>query len=166
MDTALQTPMARSVARKAGLRQGTTAFDGPATALDAYVDPVAGFYAHQFEIDLTGMSRVRFSAQSPILCYLLYSPSTSGASSEAGSSILEPTDWTPLAGILDEPGHPSDGDYFILNANAAFASTSGRLLWVTLAEEHKIPLRVAPSSDASIPFFFFFAGFSIALQAE
>lgn len=150
--------MAHAVARKAGLRQGTTVFDGPATALDAYIDPVAGFYAHQFEIDLTGMSRVRFSAQSPILCYLLYSPT--GAS----GSIIDPGDWTPLIGTLDQPGHPSDGDPFSLAANAAFAPF-GSLLWVTLAEEHKMPLRVAPSSSTT-PFFFFFAGFSIALQAE
>lgn len=93
-DVALQTPTARGVARKAGLRRGSAP---PITSvISDFLSVAEQPLARQYLVDLTGATRARFYSDAPI--YLLRSGSLESAELDPGDyvSFLDDT-FTPFS---------------------------------------------------------------------
>lgn len=174
---ALETQNARGVARKAGLRAGTSTpsntvrtlldvlvLDGPSLALVASPEGESeqfGIQTHQWELDLSGISRIRLEASGAFLAVAFVSPNS------ANTSDLEtdPFDTDYLRGILDEPGHPDNGTEIRLSGGYDIAEPS-QLLWIELSEEKRVPVRFYVASLFLATAFSFSQPFALSVQGE
>lgn len=147
LDEALETPMARAIARKAGLRSAGEATRTRAlTAVDAYIDPIAPLsigaevyvFSYQWLVDFTGATQVRATSQADTNVFLNYA--------DPLSTAVDAVEYPALTGF-DELGNE-------LNVGASILSSSGDLGWLTLAPERRVPLRIVvfPQEETSYSF--------------
>lgn len=122
-ETAFHRRFAKTVARRAGLRQGPASLP-PRTVIDAYIDPGEPPYARQYLTDLTHARRVRFYSRSSIPVYVFVSVDD--------SAELRPGDYEALV----------DGD------SNPVAASLGSVGWQTLPEGRRSALRLTLSTSA------------------
>ena len=70
-EVALATPMARAIVRKAGLRASQPGLERPKTVIEGVLDPLEEQGGRMWLVDLSGMERIRFSAESSVAVHLL-----------------------------------------------------------------------------------------------
>ena len=125
--TALSVPLARAVARKAGLRQGAGSFSR--TVFAAYIDPMEQPLARQWVTDLSGASRVMLQSRSNVPIYVF-------CSTNVGSNALDPGDYVTLR------------DPALVRVSA---SASSEPAWRTLPINRRVPLRLTIGTDFQTP---------------
>jgi hypothetical protein len=125
--TAFSRRFAATVARRAGLRQGT-AEAPPRTIIDAFFAPDEAPFARQYATDLSGLGRVRIYSRSAVPVYLFRSEDLTGA--------LAPVDY---AAMLDADGDP-------VFADASESSPP----WQTLSASDMTALRLTLSTSLSV----------------
>lgn len=138
LDTALQTPMARSIVRKAGLRQGvgeTSAFTR--TLIDAWIDIRRNKECWQWDVDLTAYTAIRFMNRSNGPLFVVYSEAG------YGSETLDPEDYQlfPTLWPLDPYGYPTSQ----LESGFSTSSLAGGWGWAAIREDLRMPMRISLS---------------------
>lgn len=138
-NVALSAPVARKVARKAGLKAGGGEPVGTRTIIDAYVHPEEPPLARQYQADFSNKTELRLSSRSDNLIYVIYS--------------------------VSDPGPLDPGIWFDLTS----ASASDTPAWVDIPAEAQTQVRLALSTYAFGPLLGsgVSAGpFSVGLQAR
>lgn len=152
LEEALETPMTRAIARKAGLRstEGTTRTRA-LTVLDVYVgiaepdseEAVLGEISYWWLVDFTGATEIRATwPDDATSVFVLYSD----PSLEPSLDSLDPFDHPVLTGF-DEVGDEQ-------NVGGFNANSSGALGWLTLPPERRVPLRIAIRIEGELPYSF------------
>lgn len=129
-DVALTLPTPRDIVRRAGLVSNLYG-QRPRNVLDVYMDSRGDALLHQWTTDFTGFSRVRFSAQSSVPVYVMYSHSLE-------AQLLDPGDYAVLTA--------NDPDNNPVEVSASIDNSTGDLRWLTLPEERKAAMRLTLSS--------------------
>lgn len=128
---AIKTPMARAIARKAGLRSGASEEGefGVITLIDATLGPHHLPLYSQWSLDLSPYTRLRLEVrhqEGAIVKYTL-----------AGGNALDPAGWLPVEGFF-----PDYGTTEILGSSDANGLVGDLLYWMVIPEELKAPVRL------------------------
>lgn len=126
---ALTHRFARTIARRAGLRQGTS-LAGARTVIAGFIGPAVPPLARQYLADLSGIAQVRLYTTAEAPLWILRSPSVD-------SAALNPGDYASLK--------TSTGD------SVADSSGLSDLGWTELYSPHATPARLTISTSESLP---------------
>ena len=140
-DEALRVPMARAIARKAGLRSvpgGDVVTSGVSTLIGASLGPTHVPLARQFSVDLSPYSRLRMASTHADVIYAYFSLGTGTA--------LDPADWNLLPGYSEELGSS-----IFLRASTGTSGVTDFFYWIDLDEEHRVPMRLCFAQEDGLP---------------
>ena len=144
-EIALETKMARSIARKGGLRQraGEAVGSTERTLLDCWVDPKTPRESRQWRVDLTGFRDIRYVSRGPLnpsSLFLVYS--------ETGfdSTALNPGDWERFPTLFpDDPyGYPTEW-LESYSGTSELEDIDDGYGWARIPEAQRRPLRLSLS---------------------
>jgi hypothetical protein len=133
---ALQTKMARAIARKSGIRRGSgLASTVSQTLVDVWVYPKADKENWQWDVDLTGFTAIRFVNRGP------FNPNFFLAYSLDTSTTLAPSDYQlfPTLFPADPYGYPTQW----LEAFSGNSELDGGYPWAEIREDLRVPMRLS-----------------------